>query len=253
MRYVIELTYKGTLYSGWQIQDNTPDTIQRIVHEKLSLLLQEDITVIASGRTDAGVHANQNFAHFDFGNEMPCDFLRRINFMLPNDIGVRNLFSVQENFNARFEATARSYEYMITYEKKPLLSDVACYYPYDELSIEKLNAAAAIIKSNTDFAAFSKRRTQVKTTVCDIRYAHWHWDIEMKLLRFNITADRFLRGMVRGIVGTSLRFARGKINEQRLHEIFESKQPHKTDFSAPAQGLTLIKVDYPAGTMIKLQ
>lgn len=253
MRYAIELTYKGTNYNGWQIQDNTPDTIQRVVHEKLSLLFQENITVIASGRTDAGVHALQNYAHFDATLQIPRDFIRRINFMLPDDIAVRNIFSVSEKFNARFEATCRSYEYLVSYQKRPLLSDIVCYYPYDELELKKLNAAAKIIKAHSDFAAFSKRRTQVKTTICSISHARWQWDKDMKLLRFNITADRFLRGMVRGIVGTSIRFARGKFSEERLQQIFDSRQPHKTDFSAPAQGLTLLKVDYPPGTFHKIK
>ncbi|MCY7410981.1 MAG: tRNA pseudouridine(38-40) synthase TruA, partial [Chitinophagales bacterium] len=202
--------------------------------------------------TDAGVHAHQNFAHFDTRKEIPKDFLRRINFMLPDDIAVRNVFTTGEKFNARFEAKERKYEYLISYEKNPLITDIICYYPYDELPLEKLNEAAKIVKSHTEFAAFSKRRTQVKTTICKIKHAHWHWDDEMKLLRFNITADRFLRGMVRGIVGTSIRFARGKINAERLEEIFESKQPHRTDFSAAAQGLTLMEVVYPKGTMIRI-
>lgn len=248
-RYVLELSYKGTRFNGWQIQQNTSNTIQRDVHEKLSVLLQEEISVVASGRTDAGVHAKQNFAHFDASNKLPRDFLRRINFMLPEDISVRNVFSVKENFNARFEALSRSYEYLISYQKNPLLTDLVCYYPYEELSIKKLNEAAKIIKSHSDFAAFSKKRTQVKTTFCNIMHAHWEWDDEMKLLRFNVTADRFLRGMVRGFVATSIRFAKNKISAEQLNRIFESKQPHKTDFSAPAQGLTLVHVKYRKGMM----
>jgi tRNA pseudouridine38-40 synthase len=251
-RYVIELSYKGTSFNGWQIQQNTSNTVQRVVHEKLSVLLQEEITVIASGRTDGGVHAHQNFVHFDTSKKIPKDFIRRLNFMLPDTIAARNIFSVKENFNARFEAISRRYEYLISYEKNPLLFDIACYYPYPELSIKKLNEAAKIIKSNKDFAAFSKKRTQVKTTLCKIKVAHWEWDDEMKLLRFTITADRFLRGMVRGIVGTSIRYAKGKISTDQLHTIFASKQPHKTDFSAPAQGLTLMEVRYPANFLMPL-
>lgn len=248
-RYLIELTYKGTSYNGWQIQKNTSNTIQQVVHEKLSVLLQEEITVIAAGRTDAGVHARQNFVHFDTSKKIPRDFIRRINFMLPDDIAMRTVFTVKEDFNARFEALSRSYEYLISYEKKPILADIICYYPYDELSVKKLNGAAKIIKSKTDFAAFSKKRTQVKTTLCNILHAHWDWDSERKLLRFQVTSDRFLRGMVRGFVATSIRFAKGKISETQLHRIFESKQPHKTDFSAPPQGLTLMEVKYRKGML----
>ena len=248
-RYLIELSYKGTRYNGWQIQKNTSNTIQQVVHEKLSVLLQEEITVIAAGRTDGGVHARQNFVHFDTSKVIPHDFLRRINFMLPNDIAVHAVFRVKEDFNARFEALSRAYEYLISYEKNPIHSDIICYYPYEELSIKKLNEAAKIIKSKTDFAAFSKKRTQVKTTICNILYAHWDWDDERKLLRFQVTSDRFLRGMVRGFVATSIRFAKGKISEKQFHRIFESKQPHHTDFSAPAQGLTLMEVKYRKGML----
>jgi len=252
MRYVLELSYKGTHYSGWQVQKNTSNTIQRAVNEKLSTLLQEETLVTASGRTDAGVHAKQNYAHFDTSKKIPSDFIRRINFMLPDDVAARNIFSVSDEFNARFDAISRKYEYLISYEKNPLLFDIVCNYPYDELPLKKLNEAAKILKSHTDFAAFSKKRTQVKTTICKIKYAHWEWDDEMKLLRFTITADRFLRGMVRGIVATTVRYARNKISLQQFDQLLESKQPHKTDFSAAAQGLTLMEVKYPANAMKKL-
>lgn len=248
-RYVIELSYNGTRYNGWQVQKNTPNTIQRVVNEKISVIFQEEINVTASGRTDAGVHARQNFAHFDCSKELPPDFLRRLNFLLPHDLAARNIFLSDHDFNARFDAISRTYEYLISYEKNPLLSEIVCYYPYPKLSVKKLNEAAKIVKSHTDFAAFSKKRTQVKTTLCKIKHAHWEWDEEMQLLRFRIIADRFLRGMVRGSVATSIRFAREKLSEKDLHQILESKVPHKTDFSAPAQGLTLLEVQYPAGLM----
>jgi tRNA pseudouridine38-40 synthase len=251
-RYALELSYNGTRYNGWQIQKNTSNTIQQVVHEKLSVMLQEEITVIASGRTDAGVHAKQNFAHFDTAKELPEDFLRRLNFFLPKDIAARNIFSVDDKFNTRFDAISRTYEYLITYEKNPLISEIVCYYPYERLAVKRLNDAARILKAHPDFAAFSKKRTQVKTTLCKIKHAHWEWDDEMELLRFTVTADRFLRGMVRAIVATSIRLARKKISDDQLDQILHSKQPHKTDFSAPAQGLTLLEVGYPAGSMTPL-
>ena len=248
-RYVLELCYNGTRYNGWQIQKNTSNTIQQVVHEKLSIMLQEEITVTASGRTDAGVHAKQNFAHFDCSKEIPPELLRRLNFFLPQDIAVKNIFSVEKDFNARFDAIRRTYEYLIAYEKNPLISEIVSFYPYEKLSLTKLNAAAKIVKSHSDFAAFSKKRTQVKTTICKIKHAHWEWDDEVKLIRFTITADRFLRGMVRGIVATSIRFAREKISEEALHHLLQSKVPHKTAFSAPTNRLTLIEVAYPSGSM----
>jgi tRNA pseudouridine38-40 synthase len=248
-RYILELTYNGTRYNGWQVQKNTSSTIQKEVNEKLSVIFQEEIMVTASGRTDAGVHARQNFAHFDSEKPLPSDFLRRLNFLLPRDIAARSVFTAATDFNARFDAVSRTYEYLISYEKNPLLGEIVCYYPYPKLSVKKLNEAARIVTSHSDFAAFSKKRTQVKTTLCKIRHAHWQWDEEAKLLRMRITADRFLRGMVRGIVATSIRYAREKLSEKDLHRLLESKQPHKTDFSAPAQGLTLMEVKYPAGLL----
>lgn len=251
-RYLLEISYKGTSYSGWQVQKNTANTIQQVVNEKLSILLREQIIVMASGRTDAGVHAWQNFAHFDFAQPLPRDFLRRLNFLLPVDISVRDVFSVADNFNARFDAISRRYEYLICYDKNPFLTDFSSFYPYPELSAEKLNEVAAFLKSQTDFAAFSKKRTQVKTTICKIKEAHWELERSQNLLRFRITADRFLRGMVRGIVATSIRYARGKLAMEQLNELMQSREPHKTDFSAPAQGLTLMEVRYVEGSLNRM-
>ncbi len=248
-RYVVELSYKGTGYDGWQVQKNTPNTIQRVVNQKLSMLLQEQVTVMASGRTDSGVHARQNFAHFDTSKKLAASFLRRLNFLLPVDIAVRNVFTVGDNFNARFDAISRTYEYLICYNKNPFLTEFSSFYPYPELSAEKLNEAAAYLKSQRDFAAFSKKRTHVKTTFCNITEAHWKSDPSRNVLHFTISADRFLRGMVRAVVATSIRYARGKLTMEQLRLLIESRQPHKTDFSAPPQGLTLHSVLYHKETM----
>ncbi|MBA3647687.1 MAG: tRNA pseudouridine(38-40) synthase TruA [Chitinophagales bacterium] len=252
-RVVIELCYNGSRYQGWQIQKNTDNTIQREVNEKLSILFREKIMVLASGRTDSGVHARQNFVHFDTDKEILPDFLRRMNFLLSRDISLKNVFIANENFNARFDAKARSYQYLISYEKNPFISEFSCYYPYPELSVTTLNEAAKLFQSHTDFAAFSKRRTQVKTSLCKISFACWHFDAKENLLTFNITANRFLRGMVRGIVATSIRYARQKITLEDLNTILKSGQPHKTDFSAPAQGLTLMSVEYKKDQLQKLK
>lgn len=173
--------------------------------------------------------------------------------MLPNGIAAKNIFSVANDFNARFDAISRSYEYLICYYKDPFITAFSCYYPYEPLSVKKLNEAARYLKSQTDFAAFSKKRTQVKTTTCRISEAGWKADEERQLLRFNVTADRFLRGMVRALVATSIRYAREKMNMEQLQGLIESRQPHKTDFSAPAQGLTLVSVGYPPGRMQLLE
>jgi tRNA pseudouridine38-40 synthase len=251
-RHVIELTYKGTGYDGWQIQKNTSNTIQRVVNEKLSMLLQEQVIVMASGRTDSGVHARQNFAHFDTSKNLTASFLRRLNFMLPADIAVRNVFAVADNFNARFDAISRTYEYLICYDKNPFLTDFSSFYPYPELSADKLNEAADYFKSQRDFAAFSKKRTQVKTTICNITEAHWESHPSQNLLQFTISANRFLRGMVRAVVATSIRYARGKLTMEQLQLLIEGRQPHKTDFSAPPQGLSLDHVIYKNESMKRL-
>lgn len=251
-RYVLEIAYKGTAYSGWQVQKNTSNTIQQAVHEQLSLLLHQQVTVMASGRTDAGVHARQNFTHFDYEGDLPENFTRRLNFLLPADIAVRNVFAVAEDFNARFDALSRTYEYLICYDKNPFLTDFTSYYPYPELSAARLNEVAGYIAKQQDFSAFSKKRTQVKTSICNIYHAHWEHEPEHNLLRFRIVADRFLRGMVRGIVATSIRVARDKVTMEALQQLMASREPHKTDFSAPPQGLTLMEVKYADGIMMRI-
>ncbi|MCS6916399.1 MAG: tRNA pseudouridine(38-40) synthase TruA [Chitinophagales bacterium] len=244
MRYVAELAYKGTAYQGWQIQPNTPRTIQQVVQDRLSVLLQQPVTVMAAGRTDAGVHAAQNFIHFDLDAPLPHDALRRINFLLPQDIAIYGFFTVAADFHVRFDATARTYHYFISYRKNPLLSELVCYYPYPPLDVERLNEAAALFLQHSDFAAFSKKRTQVRTSRCSLKEAVWFWNDSEQLLTFRVTADRFLRGMVRGLVATSLRYARGKLSSDNLIRLLQSRRPERTDFSAPAQGLMLTQVQY---------
>lgn len=244
MRYAAELAYRGTAYQGWQMQQNTSNTLQQVVQDRLSLLLRQPVTVMAAGRTDAGVHAAQNFIHFDYCGELPHDALRRINFLLPHDVALHAFFTVAPDFHARFDAVSRTYRYRISYRKNPLLSDLVCYYPYPHLNVERLNEAAQIFCSHTDFAAFSKKRTQVRTTRCRISHACWYWDAAEQLLVFDVTADRFLRGMVRGLVATAIRYARGKLCRDELLALLESRRPDRTDFSAPAQGLTLLQVRY---------
>ena len=252
-RYLLDLSYLGTHYDGWQIQKNTANTIQRVVNEKLTTLLGEEIMVTASGRTDAGVHAKQNYAHLDVSKKLPGNFLRRLNFLLPRDIAANALYIVDDDFNARFDAISRTYEYFISYDKNPFLSEISCYYPYPHLSIKKLNEVAKYLQSQSDFAAFSKKRTQVKTTLCKISEAYWEAAKPNEIIRFTISADRFLRGMVRGIIGTSIRFARDKMTMDELKQLLASKKAHRTDFSAPAQGLTLLRVLYPKGYLRQIE
>lgn len=240
----MEIAYNGAAYSGWQIQINA-DSVQHHIQNALSMAFRETITVIGASRTDTAVHARQNFAHFDALNDPPKEAVRKLNFLLPDDISVKKLILVNQKAHARFDAISRSYEYVICYSKDPFRQAFSCYYPYQHLPVEKLNEAASLLLVHTDFAAFSKKRTQVKTTVCSISQAEWK-ETDFGLI-FYVTSNRFLRGMVRGLVGTMIRVGRGNLSIDEFKELLNSKESNKTDFSAPAQGLSLTEVRYPMG------
>lgn len=242
-RYFLEISYIGTAYNGWQIQENAPKTIQAEINRVLSTILRQDIMITGSSRTDAGVHALQNFAHFDLETEPAPMLVHKLNFMLSKDIAIRRLFRVSPQINSRFAATGRSYAYHIHQRKDPFLNVTSCYYPYRPLDLEAMNDCCRIILEHRDFAAFSKRNTQVKTSLCTLSQATWEQDREERLV-FRVSANRFLRGMVRGLVGTMLRVGRGKLTRADFQRILDSGTPHKTDFSAPANGLTLLEVRY---------
>jgi tRNA pseudouridine38-40 synthase len=246
-RYFLEVAYKGTNFNGWQVQRNTERTVQGILNEKLSILFSEKIKTQGSSRTDTGVHAKQNFAHFEVVNPMPDGFMSRVNFMLPDDIVVKNIIPVRPDCNVRFDAIGRSYEYILSYTKNPFNREFACYYPYKELPLEKLNEAAQVLFRHTDYAAFSKKRTQVKTSICYISRAEWKYNDLTGELTFYVSSNRFLRGMVRGLVATMLLVGRNKLSLKNFEKNLESLEAHKTDFSAPANGLTLTEVRYPDG------
>ncbi len=245
MRYALEISYQGTHYHGWQMQKNTPRTIQQILNEQLSVLLQQPLTVTGAARTDAGVHAAQNFAHFDFDGSLPADFCRRLNFLLPPDISLTSAFEVASDFHARFDAISRTYRYRISYRKNAFYGAFMWHYPYRPLSLDRLNEVAHLVASHSDFAAFSKKRTQVATTRCKIFSLYWQpMPHDPHGIEMYIMADRFLRGMVRAIVAMSIRYARGKLTLADIELVLQSAQAQQTDFAAPAQGLTLLRVAY---------
>ncbi len=245
-RYFLEIAYDGTNYNGWQTQPNGLG-VQQVLNEKLSIVQQEKIETLGSSRTDTGVHASQTFAHFDCESDLDKLFMRKINFLLPKDISVKKIFEMKSNAHARFDAIERSYEYIFCYEKNPFLTQFSCFYPYKKLNPEVLNEYANLLLHHTDYAAFCKKRTNVKTTLCYIKRAEWKYDETKNTLTFFITANRFLRGMVRGIVATMILGGRGKLSIDGFKNLLNSTEPHKTDFSAPAQGLTLTQVKYPDG------
>lgn len=240
-RFFLEVAYRGTNYSGFQIQQNA-NTVQAEIEKAFYVLQREKIILTGSSRTDAGVHALQNFFHFDFKDELILHFLYKINAILPPDIAVRKLIPVQLKSHCRFDASSREYKYFIYWQKNPFLEDRACYFPY-KLNIELMGKGAELIKNYTDFTSFSKRRTQSKTFICHILDSQW--TCENDCLVFYIKADRFLRGMVRGLVATMLKLGREQISLEEFKSIIEERDCTKANFAAPSKGLFLIRVNYP--------
>ena len=248
MRYFIELAYNGKSYHGWQIQPNAI-TVQKTIEKALSTLLNVETTIVGAGRTDTGVHASQMFAHFDVGNLIDESDLRyKLNSFLPKDISIIDIFPVSSEAHARFSATQRTYEYRIATTKNVFDYDYS-YYISQSLDMDKMNDACGILMEYTDFQCFSKAHTDVKTYQCKIKYAHWKK--ENHTLVFTISADRFLRNMVRAIVGTLINIGLGKIETNDLHGIIASKDRGEAGYSVPAHGLFLIGVEYPKTITLK--
>lgn len=248
MRYFIELAYNGKAYHGWQYQPNAI-SIQETLEKVLSTALQVETPVVGAGRTDSGVHASQYYAHFDGREIKHVDkFIYKLNSILPDDIAVYDLIQVDDEAHARFHASGRSYEYFVVKHKDPFKFETA-HYVKNELDLNKMNLAASILLEHTDFKCFSKSKTDVHTYNCKIKSAQWVQ--EKDVLVFKITADRFLRNMVRAIVGTLLEIGLGKIPVSRLHEILESRDRQEAGTSVPAKALFLTKIEYPTSILNK--
>jgi len=242
VRYFIELAYNGKNYFGWQRQPNQI-SVQEVLEEKLSILLREKIAIVGAGRTDTGVHAKQMYAHFDFGGDISLDkFTFKLNSFLPKDISIYKISKVKEDAHARFDATSRAYEYHIHIGKNPFLVDNT-YQIFHKLDLEKMNEAARLMYNYTDFKCFSKSNTDVRTYNCDVMNAEWKQ--EGNLLIFHVKADRFLRNMVRAIVGTLLEVGEGKKNIEDFRKVLESRDRSKAGTSVPAHALYLTEVVYP--------
>ena len=247
-RYFLEFSYFGKPYHGWQIQPNAI-SVQVVLQAVLSKYLQAPIEVVAAGRTDSGVHASQMFAHFDWKDafldttyQQGKDFVYRINKMLPKDIALENCHTVPSQAHARFDAVSRSYQYHIALKKNPFTTDTA-YFLNKPLDIEAMNSACAYLYEYIDFQCFSKSKTDVKTYNCVITQAYWQV-LDYSIV-FHITADRFLRNMVRAIVGTLIEIGLGKFPHTHMKTVIESKSRTKAGYSVPAHGLYLTKVVYP--------
>jgi len=247
-RYFIELAYNGTNYHGWQIQPNAI-TVQELLDKALSTLLRMPVETTGAGRTDTGVHAKQLYAHLDVTEDNPDRVEdeviikeRGLNALLPYDIAVKRIIAVHADAHARFDATQRSYEYHIHFEKDPFLQNLS-WQVRDVPDVELMNQAAKIIMEYTDFSAFSKSNTQTFTNNCKITRAEWV--MKDGKLTFHISADRFLRNMVRAIVGTLMEVGKGNIQPEEVRNIIESKNRSNAGTSVPACGLYLTEVKYP--------
>lgn len=246
MRYFLEIAYKGTNYHGWQVQKNA-HTVQQELNSCLERLFQHSIETVASGRTDTGVHAEQQFVHIDLETELNPDLLFKINCILPHDIVVKNYFRVKENAHARFDTSSRSYEYRICRVKNPFSIGLAWNLTRD-LEISKMKEATKILFQFEDFQSFSKVHTDVEHFLCRIIQAEW---IELNdYLIFKIEANRFLRGMVRTIVGTLVDVGKGKITVNDFKEILEKKDRKAAGAIVPAEGLYLTRIKYPEAIFI---
>ncbi|MEA3505552.1 MAG: tRNA pseudouridine(38-40) synthase TruA [Bacteroidota bacterium] len=244
-RYFIKLAYSGSDYHGWQIQPNAI-TIQEEINNSLSLILRETINVVGAGRTDTGVHASDFYAHFDIekdlGGEKELDRLVfRLNRFLPKAIAVYSIFKVGDGFHARFDAISRTYKYYVAERKNPFIQETS-YQLLKSIDIDRMNSAAKILFEYDDFTSFSKSHTQTNTNLCTIMHAEWNREGDG--LVFTIKANRFLRNMVRAIVGTLLEIGLGKLDVDDMRRIILSKNRSEAGYSVPAKGLFLTDIEY---------
>jgi tRNA pseudouridine38-40 synthase len=243
-RYFIYLSYNGTRYCGWQNQPNGV-SIQQCVEEALTTLQRQQVCIVGAGRTDAGVHARQMVAHFDL--EKPIDDLmltaEKLNHLLSYDVAIERIARVREDAHARFDALSRTYRYYITDCKDPFNSEWVCRMSLNGIDFAQMNEACKILVEYSDFTSFSKLHTDVKTNICRIEYARW--EQEGKMWVFTIKADRFLRNMVRAIVGTLFEVGRGKSSLSDFRQVIEAKNRCIAGTSVPAKGLSLEEITYP--------
>lgn len=246
MRYLFNISYDGTDYSGWQRQPNA-QSVQQVIEEKISLFTGMDISILGCGRTDAGVHASDFYFHVDLPDDLmsSLDYRYKLNNMLPSSIAVKDVQLVNADFHARFDATARTYSYFIHFKKDPFLNSISYYCSYrDRLDLAQFDAVIELIKRYEDFASFCKAHSDNKTTICRIYDASWEYLLDKDQMIFKIRADRYLRGMIRLIVGACINVARGKMTLKEVESCLEAKKPLKVIWSAPPQGLFLSKVEY---------
>ena len=245
MRYFITLSYLGARYAGWQIQPNA-NSVQSTLETALSTILQENIEVTGCGRTDAGVHARYYVAHFDTGKQLPGTFLNGINSLLPTDIAIHEIKPVHAEAHARYDAFERSYEYHLGLRKDPFSTQTAWFYPmYEQLDFDKMQAVGALLLSFEHFYPFCKTDSGLERYHCNLQKAFWEKHPQEHRWVFHITANRFLRGMVRLIVGACIQVGKGQLTLDDVRTALEHQTPLKKSLSVPAHGLFLTDVRYP--------
>ncbi len=242
MRYFVDISYDGTQYHGWQIQNNAR-TVQGVLNESLSTILRTDISTIGSGRTDTGVHATMQIVHFDFEKEIDgCQFIAKLNSLLPQDIAANQLRRVREGASARFEAVSRTYIYKIHKHKNPFKQGQS-YHFNQPIDLKQMNVCCDLIKNWSDFEAMSKAKTEVNNFNCEVFEARWEKHNDET--HFQVSANRFLRGMIRALVGTMLDVFQGRRTIEEFQCILESRDRKKAGRSVPAHGLYLWDIAYP--------
>jgi tRNA pseudouridine38-40 synthase len=243
MRYFFEVAYNGSAYNGWQSQHNATG-VQAVIEDALSKILRQGIEITGSGRTDTGVHCEQQFFHADIEKDFdPQHFLVKLNSFLPKGIAIHGIRKVKPDAHARYDAIERTYHYRITRVKDPFLDGLALYY-FKQVDVALMNEGASLMIGEHDFESFSKVKTDVNHFICDIKKASWRED-GVKL-EFTISANRFLRGMVRAVVGTLLDVGSQKISISELKKILDSRDRKKAGANVPPHGLYLSKVKYPS-------
>ena len=246
-RYFLTLAYRGTRYSGWQIQPNAV-SVQATIEDVLSTILQEKVDITGCGRTDAGVHASYYVAHFDAEKALPPRFLNALNSLLPADIAIYSVQEVSPEAHARYDAFERSYEYHVTFRKDPFTTETAWFYPqFHKLDLEKMDETAALLPQFEAFFPFCKTDSGVDAYHCTLTHASWERRDDGHGLVFHVTANRFLRGMVRLIVGACIQTGMGQLPVAAVREALEKQVHLPKSLSVPPQGLFLTKVRYPEG------
>lgn len=249
MRYFADIEFDGTAYSGWQIQPHSP-SVQQTFEEALALFLRQKVDVTGAGRTDAGVHAAQMIAHFDLNESQDCEWIKhKLNGILPPDIAVHGIYPVRSDAHARFDAVSRTYKYYVTLDKSAFQRNYS-WYLLNEPDFELMNVAAELLLPMVDFTSFSKLHTDTKTNDCHVTEAGWERLPDGRWV-FTITADRFLRNMVRAIVGTLMEVGRHRMTVDEFNSVILKKDRCQAGDSAPAQGLFLYKIEYPDDIYLK--